>query len=178
MSPLLVSIVLTIAASSAMAIAAVYLRLPGGAIVWALAAAAALHMARPDLDALPSEFRTAAQILVGTVLGTSISRSPLRALWQVRRTVAVFIVVLVATCLGAAYLLAMITPLSLTTATFGIAPGGASDMATASLHFGADGALVAGLQVVRQLLVFVLVPALFAMFFRADPPGQNEEQDS
>lgn len=175
MNMALVSIVATLFLSGVAAAVAVRLRLPGGAIIWALAAAAALHVMRPDLGPLPEQFRTIAQILVGTVLGVSITRSPIVAIWKIRRAVLLFTVLLIAVCLTIAVALALLTPLDLATAAFAVAPGGAGDMAAASLDFGLDGALVAGLQVVRQLLVFVLVPAVFALLPPAAPPDPAAE---
>lgn len=63
-------------------------------------------------------------------------------------------------------LVAARTPLDLSTALFATGPGGASDRAVPAVPFGVDPALVAGLQVLRQQLVFVLVPALSAWSLR------------
>ncbi|MGP4017719.1 AbrB family transcriptional regulator [Saccharopolyspora sp. 5N708] len=144
--------------SSAAGLIALRFRLPGGVIVWALAAAASLHLAVADLEPLPGAFRTAAQILIGVAIGTEITRSPLRALHDVRGALAVEMAAVVLLCAGAGCLLAALTPLDASTALFALVPGGASDMAVAAVWFGLDAALVAGFQVVRQLLVFVVVP--------------------
>jgi uncharacterized protein len=152
------SIAATLAVSSAAGLIALRFRLPGGVIVWALAAAAALHLAVIGLEPLPEAFRTAAQILIGIAIGTEITRSPLRAVYDVRVALAVEMAAIVLLCAGAGLLLAALTPLDPHTAFFALAPGGASDMAVAAVWFGLDAALVAGFQVVRQLLVFVVVP--------------------
>lgn len=152
------SIALTLAVSTGVGLVALRLRLPGGLIVWALAAAAALHLIVDGLEPLPGIFRTAAQILIGIAIGTEITRSPLRAVHDVRLALAVETGAVVLLCAGAGLLLAWLTPLDPRTALFALAPGGASDMAVAAVWFGLDAALVAGFQVVRQLLVFVVVP--------------------
>jgi uncharacterized protein len=154
----ILSIAVTLAVSSAAGLVALRLRLPGGLIVWALAAAAALHLAVAGLEPLPEAFRIAAQILIGSSIGTEITRSPLRAVYDVRFALAVEMAAVVLLCAGAGLLLAWLTPLDPRTALFALAPGGASDMAVAAVWFGLDAALVAGFQVVRQLLVFVVVP--------------------
>jgi uncharacterized protein len=154
----IVSIAATLAVSSVAGLVALRLRLPGGLIVWALAAAAALHLTVPGLEPLPAAFRTAAQILIGISIGTEITRSPLRAVYDVRGALAVEMAAVALLCAGAGLLLARLTALDPRTALFALAPGGASDMAVAAVWFGLDAALVAGFQVVRQLLVFVVVP--------------------
>jgi uncharacterized protein len=154
----IVSIVATLAVSCTAGLIALRFRLPGGVIVWALAAAAALHLAVAGLEPLPGAFRTAAQILIGIAIGTEITRSPLRAVYDVRVAPAVEMAAVVLLCAGAGLVLAALTPLDPRTALFALAPGGASDMAVAATWFGLDAALVAGFQVVRQLLVLVVVP--------------------
>ena len=164
---LLLSTALTLLVSGVVGVGAQRLRLPGGSIVWAIAAAAALHLVRTDLPPLPGALRVAAQVLIGITIGVGVTRGPLRALHAVRWQVAATMSLLLAGCTLAGLLLAARTPLDVPTALLATGPGGASDMSVAAVLFGIDAALVAGLQVVRQLLVFGLVPLLFG---RATPP--------
>lgn len=164
------SILLTLVLSSVTGAAAVRWRLPGGAIVWALGASAALHIVVTSLAPMPPAFRTVAQVLIGVVIGTTVTRGPLRALYAVRWVLALCMAVLVAGCVVAGLLLARLTPLDPATAVFAVAPGGGGDMAVAAAHFELDAALVAGFQVVRQLFVFVLVPVLFAFLAPQEGP--------
>lgn len=163
---------LTLAVSGLAAAVAVRLRLPGGALIWALAAAAGLHISVAELGPLPAAFRTLAQILIGITIGTTVTRSPLKAVWALRGQLGLCLGLLLAACVGSGLLLARVTPLGPATGIFAVAPGGANDMAVASVHFGLDAALIAGFQVVRQLLVFVIVPVLFAVVSPPDtaPP--------
>ncbi len=142
-----VALLLTLSVSAAAGLLAVRLRLPGGAIVWALAAAAALHLAVDDLAPLPAALRTAAQVLIGTTIGVGVTRGPLRALRAVRWQVALTMSLLLVACVTAGALLARRTPLDLPTALLATGPGGAGDMAVVAVPFGVDPALVAGLQV-------------------------------
>jgi membrane AbrB-like protein len=165
-----VSVVLTLLVSGAVGLAAERLRLPGGSIVWAIAAAAALHLTREDLTPMPGWLRVVAQILIGITIGVGIDRRPLRALYAVRWQLALTMSLLLAFSTAAGLLLADRTPLDVSTALLATGPGGASDMAVAAVYFEVDAALVAGLQVVRQLLVFGLVPLLFGFF---PPPAPS-----
>ena len=171
---LLLSVAVTLLVSGVAGLVAQRVDLPGGAIVWAIAAAAALHLARPELLPLPEALRVAAQILIGITIGVGVTRGPLRALHAVRWQVALTMSLLLAGCTLAGLLLAARTPLDVPTALLATGPGGASDMSVAAVLFGVDAALVAGLQVVRQLLVFGLVPVLFG---RWAPPAQEVPAD-
>jgi uncharacterized protein len=167
------SILLTLAVSAVAGASAARWRLPGGALMWALAAAAALHLTLPNLDAMPPAFRVAAQILIGVAIGATITRRPLRALYAVRWPLSFCTALLLAGSAACGFLLARLTPLDATTALFALAPGGANDMAVASLYFGVDAALVAACQVVRQLLVLVVVPLVFTLI----PPGRRSDEE-
>ena len=164
-----VSVLLTLLASGTVGLAAQRLRLPGGSIVWAIAAAAALHLSVGDLEPMPEFFRVAAQILIGITIGVGIDRGPLRALRAVRWQLALTMSLLLAFSVAGGLLLAARTPLDASTALLATGPGGASDMAVAAVYFEVDAALVAGLQVVRQLLVFGLVPLLFGLLPPSGP---------
>lgn len=167
------AVLLTVAASAVAGLLAVRLRLPGGAIVWAIAAAAALHLSVTDLAPLPESLRTAAQVLIGTTIGVGVTRGPLRALRAVRWQVALTMALLFGACVLAGVVLASRTPLDLSTALLSTGPGGASDMAVVAVPFHVDPALVAGLQVLRQLLVFGLVPVVFGLL--APPPAGPDD---
>lgn len=107
-------------------------------MIWALAASAALHITMADLAAMPSAFRIAAQILIGVAIGTTITRKPRRALYAVRWPLSLCTGLLLAGSGAAGLLLAQLTPLDPATALFELAPGGANDMAVASVYFGLD----------------------------------------
>lgn len=164
---------LTLLVSGAVGAVAQRLRLPGGSLLWAIAAAAALHLLVPDLVPLPDGLRLAAQVLIGTTIGVGITRGPLRALHAVRWQVALTMSLLLVGSTLAGALLAARTPLDAATALLATGPGGASDMSVAAVVLGVDAALVAGLQVVRQLLVFGLVPLAFGRW--APPAGRGPE---
>jgi membrane AbrB-like protein len=156
----------TLLTAGVMALTADRLRVPGGPLVWALVAVAALHLTLSSLDPLPPGFRTAAQIGIGTLLGMEFDRNPLRALRASIWPLAALMVMLMLVVAGGTVLLATVTPLDDRIALLVASPAGASDMSAAALAFGLDAGLVAGLQLVRQLLVFVIVPIAFRGAFK------------
>ncbi len=169
MSSTAVSVVLTLLVSGAVGLTAQRLRLPGGSIVWAIAAAAALHLTMSDLAPMPGYLRVAAQILIGITIGVGVDRGPLRALRAVRWQLVLTMSLLLAFSVGRGLQLAARTPLAACTAQLATAPLRAREMAVAADYFEVDAALVAGLQVVRQLLVFGLVPLLFGFLPPSNP---------
>lgn len=137
-------------------------RMPGGVIMGALLAVAGLHIAVETLAPLPPAFRTAAQIMIGGVIGTSLKRSPLRAVRSIALPAAFAIGILMSASVALAFAFNLVSGLPLVTALFATAPGGASDMAAAALKLNADVALIAAIHVVRQIAVFVIVVTAFS----------------
>lgn len=158
---------LTLAVGLAGGLVARRLRLPGGVIMGSLIAVAALHIAVETLFPLPGAVRTAAQIMIGGVIGTTLRRSPLRAIGSIALPVAVSIAILVGSSVALAVAFNAVSGLPLVTALFATAPGGASDMAAAALKLDADVALIAAIHVVRQIAVFVIVVTAFSRLLRS-----------
>jgi membrane AbrB-like protein len=160
------SVIISLLAGVAGGLLSRRLALPGGPMFGALFATAAAHLALGSLDPLSPAFRTAAQILLGAVIGTALTRSPWRALREIGRPVLLTLAVLIGTALAAGFALAAVSELGLLTALFSAAPGSASDMAAAALHFDdADVPLIAAFHTVRQIVVFVILVGLFARLF-------------
>lgn len=165
---------LTLAAGGLGGWAAHALRLPGGAVLGSLIAAGALHIALPALVPVPDAVRITAQILVGTAVGTTLSRDPLRALLRVTASALPLLCLLLAMGVLGGFLFARVSDLSLVTTLFSTAPGGASDMAAAALEFDTDVALIAGFHMIRQIAVFSLLTWIFTRWFGNSPPKSGK----
>lgn len=149
-------------------------RVPGGPMIAALVAVGALHASVNGLHALHPSFRTAAQIAIGAVLGTTLARGPLLALRKVALPALLVIGLLIATALGIGATVHVLTGIEPVTALLSFAPGGAADMSAAALKLHGDVAFIASVHVVRQVIIFVLLAALFARFL--PPPGRGREE--
>lgn len=141
-------------------------RLPGGAILGAILAVGALQLAVTTLPALPTSVRIGAQVLIGTVIGASVSRRPLAALRGIAGHILWLAVVLLVVAVVSAFVFRHVSDLPLLTAVFSTAPGGASDMTAAALEFESDAALIAGFHLVRQLAIFVVIAGVFERYLR------------
>jgi len=140
-------------------------RIAGGALVGAMLGVGILHVSFDGLAAMPGSVRVAAQIAIGTVVGTTVRREPLLLLARrIPRVIAVTVMV-VAAAAAAGVVIARATGLELLTMLLATVPGGASDISAAALDLGPDAAIVAAFQLIRQVTIFALVGALFARVF-------------
>lgn len=168
MSTPVVDIIVTLVVGLAAGVVAHRLRLPGGAIIGALAAVAVLHVSVPGMEPLGPGFRISAQIAIGAAIGVTLTRSPLKAVYRVLGPALLVIAILLGTSIGLAFTMAAVSDLPLVTALFSFAPGGASDMAAAALQLDADVGAIAAIHVVRQVAVFVIVVGAFNYYLRPE----------
>ena len=141
-------------------------RLPGGAAVGALVAAAAVSVAlggRPV--AVPRGLDFAALVLVGVSLGASVSREALAGAANLIVPALVILAALSAVGVVLAVVLQRVFGFDPTTALFAAAPGGMNNMAILAKDAGGDGFAVALVHLVRLVGIFVFVPVV-AFFLR------------
>ena len=136
-------------------------RLPGGAAVGALVAAAALNVAlggRPT--AFPRGLDFAALVLVGVSLGAAIGREQLAG--AVNLIVPALLILLVFSAVGVVLAVVLQRGFGFdpTTALFAAAPGGMNNMAILAKDAGGDGFAVALVHLVRLVGIFVFVPVV------------------
>lgn len=159
---LLWSTVISLSVGTACAAVGRALRLPGGALIGAMVGTASLHLVFEGLAPLSPGFRTAAQILIGAAIGSSIKRDALRALRPVAGPALLVVAAIVLVGFSSGVGLAAVTDLPLITTLFSTAPGGASDMSAAALQFDADIALITAFHLVRQIAVYTIMAAVLS----------------
>jgi len=145
--------------------------MPSGGLIGSLLAAGGANLLGAGLGPLDGAFRSAAMLLIGTAVGAQMSRESLQLLRQVALPVTVFIVVIVSVGLLLGWCLSQVTPLDLPTALLSSVPGGASTMTAVAHDLGGDMRLVAALHLMRQLVVFILVPAALSRQLRGKHQG-------
>lgn len=89
---------------------------------------------------------------------------------------ALLAAIITSTGIAAALVAASLTSLDAVTAVFAAVPGGLTEMSAVSLSFGADGAAVASVQLVRVLLTIAAVDVLLA-WLGAKKGGEDEETE-
>jgi membrane AbrB-like protein len=143
-------------------------RLPMWPLTGALIGAGAVHLAVGGGVALPAWLIFVAQVLVGSTLGARLGPTALREFRDVMAPgmVAVLATVLAGIALGLA--LWSTNGLGLVEAVFGMVPGGVGEMVAAVASMGGDSALVAGIHLVRLLVVVSVMGQLARWFQRRD----------
>lgn len=171
------SALITLAVGGGAGSVAALLRAPGGAITWSLLAVAVLHLGFPALEPLDQGFRIAAQIMIGTVIGSSLHREPFGLMRTILWPVVVTVAGILTAALAAGLVLSTLSDLSLFSALLAVVPGGATDVTAVALELDQDVAVVAGFQMLRQLAIFGVVAAVFQWIFRGPVEGPGDRAD-
>ena len=132
--------------------------IPAAPLAGALVGAGLLSLSgRLEAASWPSGTRTALEIGIGTVIGTSLTATALSELRQLWKPAAVITLTLVATGLLVGLCCSRLLGLDPLVALLGAAPGGISGMSLAGDELGV-GAPVAVLHAVRLITVLLVLP--------------------
>jgi len=137
-----------------------------GDLIGSILAVGGANLLGAGLGPLAGDLRYVAMLLIGTSVGTQMSRGSLRQLRQVALPAMVAIVAIITLGLLLGWGLSQVTPLNLPTALLSSVPGGASTMPAVAHDLGGDMRLVAALHLTRQLVVFILLPSVLGYLLR------------
>jgi uncharacterized protein len=157
-----------LAGGAAGAVAGRLLRLPMWPLTGALIGAGAVHLAIGGGRTIPSGLVFVAQVLVGCSLGARLGPTALREFRTVMAPGAVAVVATVVVGIGLGLALWTINGMGLVESVFGMVPGGVGEMVAAVASLGGDSALVAGMHLVRLLVVVSVMGWLARWFQRRD----------
>lgn len=145
--------------------------LPAAPLAGALLAAGLVSASgRLEPAQWPAGTRTALEIAIGTVIGTSISSAALVELRQLWRPALLITGTLVLAGLAVALVCSRLLGIDPVIALLGSAPGGISAMSLAGAEFGV-GAAVALLHALRLITVLIVTPLLLRLMLPiAQPP--------
>ena len=127
----------------------------------------------PQLS-VPSWVNGLLQILLGMMVGFRMTRDSLRSGVHALAPAILLAAVLILTSVVSALIAAPLASLDVATALFAAAPGGMTEMSTVSVSFGADGAAVTAVQLVRVLLAVAIANVLLA---RLRPKGESGDPE-
>lgn len=151
------------------------IRLPMWPLTGALIGAGAVHLAIGGGDTIPSWCVFAAQVLVGSTLGASLGPGVLREFREVMLPGLVAVLVTVVAGLGLGLGLWSSNGMGLVEALFGTVPGGVGEMVAAVASLDGDSALVAGMHLVRVLVVVSVMGAAVRWFQRRGEQGPGPD---
>ncbi len=168
--------VLVVMLAGGMAGAAVgrLLRLPLWPLTGALFGAGTVQLVFGNGGTFPAWAVFAAQVLVGSTVGARLGPTVLHEFREVMVPGVVAVLVTVAVGIGLGFALWWIRPVGLVEAVFGMVPGGVGEMVAAVASIDGDSALVAGMHLIRLLIVVTVMGALVGWFRRRADPGPAE----
>ncbi len=154
------------------------LRMPGGSLLGAMLATGAVSIAASDSQPLPEIFRSAALLLLGIYIGSSMQRERLLPMRRVLPVALIAILIFIAVGAGLGWVLhhQFAPDISLATALLGSMPGGASGLTAVAYDFGAEPRVVASLHMVRLMIVFGLLPLILQRLARPAPGPHNHDR--
>jgi membrane AbrB-like protein len=158
--------VATVAIGVAGGLLALRLGVPTGDLIGPIVVVATVNLLWAGPGPLAEGFRTAAMLFIGTAVGVQMSRQSLRLLRRVWLPAAAVIATLITVGLVLGWGLSQVTSLDLASALLTGVPGGATTMPAVAHELGGDMRLVAALHLMRQLVVFIVVPSVLSYLLR------------
>ena len=143
------------------------IRLPAYRLSGPMLASAAVHAAGLSESTPPWELVAAAQIVIGSSIGARFSGVPVRRVLGLMATALVSTVLMLATTVSFALVLAPLTGIDWQPIVLAYAPGGLAEMSLIALSLGIETAFVATHHVIRIGLIVMAAPLVFA---RISPP--------
>ena len=143
------------------------IRLPAYRLSGPMLVSAAVHAAGLSDSAPPWELVAAAQIVLGSSIGARFSGVPVRRVLGLMATALVSTVLMLATTVSFALVLAPLTGIDWQPIVLAYAPGGLAEMSLIALSLGIETAFVATHHVIRIGLIVMAAPLVFA---RISPP--------
>ena len=132
----------------------------------------------PQLSVPPGTY-SLLQILLGMLVGFRMTREELREGAHALLPASLLAVIIISASVGAALVAVPLTSLDPVTALFAAAPGGLTEMTAVGASFGADGAAVATVQLVRVLLAVAVVDVVLQRLgHKDDEPDSGDESES
>ncbi len=151
--------VLTLGVAALGSFAAQKLKIPGGGMLGAMIAVAALNLLSGEA-VFPEDLRVAVQICSGAMVGSRISRKDAIALKQIVLPTVLLIAFMMLMNMTIGVTIFACSDLDIATSLFAASPGGMSDMALIAEDMGANSVYVTLLQLIRLITVLVFMPAM------------------
>jgi membrane AbrB-like protein len=158
------------------AIAGVWLRIPGGALLLPMPVGMAAKLAAGVSLTLPTPILAASYAVIGWAIGMRFSTETLAHAARAFPRVLASILALIAVCGGFAAVLVRVAGIDPVTAYLATSPGGADSVAIIAASTRVDIPFVMAMQAARFLLVLIAGPALARFLSR--PPAEADQNSS
>lgn len=118
------------------------------------------------------------QILIGTSIGSRFQRSMFLGLKRILIVSTIGTLLLIMAMFFCAYIVSVITGISLITSVLAFAPGGVVEMSTAAMLLHADSTFVVAVQTLRIIIVILLLPPLIKVIHQRYSENKSREKVS
>ncbi|MGO1561447.1 MAG: AbrB family transcriptional regulator [Actinomycetaceae bacterium] len=168
-------VVLILAGAIAAATAFRLMRIPMWPISGGVVGAGAVHLVLGGTTTMPTLFSPTAQVLVGAAIGATIGPEIFREFARFLTPGIIAVLLVVGTGVGLGFGLHALGLLPPAEAVLGMVPGGVGEMVAAAISLDVDSAVVAGIHLVRLLVVMWTLPLLvrFARFLGRPPHNRG-----
>ncbi len=139
--------------------------LPAGAFIGAMIFVSAYNIIT-DSAAIPVQFKIAAQIVLGAVIGTGLSINVLKGFKELIIPVLIFVTLLFIFSIVSALIISKITHMDIATAFFSCSPGGLSEMTIIADSYKANVPVVALIHLSRIISVVLFYPFIAKIFIK------------
>ncbi|AUS81463.1 hypothetical protein C1701_04220 [Actinoalloteichus sp. AHMU CJ021] len=142
------------------------LRIPLWPLIGAIIGAAAFHTLTGEPAQIPRGIEIAAQVVIGTTVGSQLGKD----VFSVFRTVLVpglvAVLVIIGVGVGLGLLLNVVFGVDILVSMFGMVPGGVGELVATVTSLGGDSSVVAGMHLVRLMVVLSALPLLMTLLER------------
>ena len=152
--------ILTIAVSTVLGLVLHRLKIPMGAMVGAMIAAAILNIFTSH-GVFYEGVRKVLQISTGAMIGSKIGKNEAKSIKNILFATSILMVGMVLLNIIFGTAVYRFSKLDIATSLFAVTPGGASDMAVISADLGADTAYVGIMQMLRIIFIITILPLIF-----------------
>lgn len=126
----------------------------------------------------PTELIIFSQVLIGASIGSRIHKSMFKGLKKTLAISFLSTIFLIFSMFLCAYIVSLITGLSIITSALAFAPGGIAEMTTTAIVLDADSTFVVAVQVLRVISVCMILPPFFRFLNRLDIKKNADAQIS
>ena len=152
------------------------LHLPLWPLTGALVGAGSVQLFVGNHAPFPAWTLFIAQVLVGSTVGARLGPTVLQEFRLVVVPGVVAVVATVVAGIGLGLAVWSLFPVGRVEAVFGMVPGGVGEMVSAVASLGGDSALVAGMHIIRLLVVVTVMGALVGWFRRREGGASTDEE--
>ncbi|ASO21492.1 hypothetical protein FHR81_003133 [Actinoalloteichus hoggarensis] len=135
-------------------------RVPLWPLIGAIAGAGTFHALTGMPENLPRALEIGAQVVVGTVVGSALGPSLVRVLRSLLVPGLLAVLTILGVGVGLGVLLSHWGDVDETVAVFGMVPGGVGELVAATASLGGDSAVVAGMHLIRLVVLLTVLPLL------------------